>query len=119
MKKELSLLFRKGLLVSALSLVGTTFTSEARAECNRNICKGEIKQLFQNSSILYILPDGDLTQLNCEPRYDKYIIIRKSEPHFKEVYTMVMAALLTKKKAGVRIHETPGEVCKVMYTTIE
>ncbi len=88
----------------------------ASADCNEIICTGELNKLSPNSNgSIYISFSEDMTPLNCDMAAGKYITLKDTNPRHGEIYSMLLASIISKKNVSIRISEgTDG--CAIYYT---
>jgi hypothetical protein len=103
------------------ALTGTMiWTSEAHATCDGNACAQEkIERLYvQGDGDVAISTTGDEKKLDCAPRDDIYIVLRRSHVAFSEIYSALLGAKLSNHDVWLRVIGGSGE-CAVSYLVLE
>lgn len=91
--------------------------------CQKLGCIGKIERI-------YLHPDGaikvpppvgssgsDASVIGCSLSEGTYFTIKRSHPHFTEMYSMLLAAHMSKRDVYIRIEENTAG-CNVRYTAV-
>ncbi|MBB3059893.1 hypothetical protein [Microbulbifer rhizosphaerae] len=118
MKKRMMIL----LLLIAVPLATIAGTPPFQG-CQRLACVGKIDRIYLHpeGNIKITPPIGangsDTSVLGCSLSEGVYATIKRSHPHFTEMYSMLLAAHMSGKDVYVRILENSPD-CEVWYTSI-
>jgi len=61
------------------------------AACNANSCKTTIERIYASQSgVVYIEPSDSMASLNCRPKSDVFLSLKKTHLLFDEIYKFYM-----------------------------
>ena len=107
----------KQIVIIIVMALGVSFVADSAVfgACRNTICVGEIQRLYMTSATsLYIATDGDESVLNCSSPANRYLTMSTDEPNFNRKYAMLLTAMSTKMRVGLRIIENSRN-CSVSY----
>ncbi len=107
----------KKLLCLSIALL---FTGLVNGECAENGCNTTIKRLYATGleGSVYIKITDSVEPLNCTPRETSYLTLKTTHPLFKEIYSMMLTATVSKSPVRVRMIDN-SPICEVSYTWID
>ena len=102
------------LAVSLLLLFSSTVMA---ANCSTYYCVGKVKTIYPHGGfkVVYLESEGDMSQLNCNLKDNKFITLKPTNGMFKEIYSMLLAAQMAQKNVTMRIIENSPD-CELIYT---
>ena len=102
------------LLAVSLLLFSSTVLA---ATCETNYCVGKVKTIYPSGphGVVYLKSEGDMSQLNCNLKDNKYITLKPTNGMFKEIYSMLLAVQMAQKNVTMRIVENSPD-CELIYT---
>lgn len=104
-----------------ISIVVMSFASfSVFGACHKIACDSTVKQLYASSAAdgtVFIVPNDSLQLLNCRPVSNRYLSLKSTHPLFDQIYSMLLAAVVSKLQVRVRIVEGSTD-CEVAYAWI-
>lgn len=96
------------------------FAGLVNSECGENGCNTTIKRLYATGlgDTVYIKIADSIEPLNCTPRESPYLSLKLSHPLFKEIYSMMLTATVSKSPVRVRMIDN-SPVCEISYAWID
>src|SRR5438270_6644098 len=90
----------------ALLLLGSG-VSPARADCFTWGCGPELTRMLylNDAGDVYIQPSGNVATVNCAAVSGVYLTVKSTNPNFKTIYAMLLAAQLAGKRVNLRVNE--------------
>lgn len=106
-----------------LALAGAAIgnMSEADAACTGNSCKDEkIERLYiRSGGEVAVSTTGPETNLTCTPVENTYLILNRSHPAFREIFSTLLSSKLANHDIWIRVSTTASSPCSIVYVVLE
>ena len=107
----------KKYLFASIALLG--LGTNLYADCTSKGCYDTVERLFITADgNIYIGTGGDEKKVNCTLAYGKYLTLPASGDAAKAMYSALLTAQTTGKKALIRA-KTGSSNCEISYVTID
>lgn len=112
----------KLMLIAIITLISiiSAQTNALASPCDSIRCLSQVAQVYPSGDSdgkVWIMPkDGGQTNLSCTPESGVLLVLRKTNPSFKELYALLLSADLADATVNMRIIPNTNP-CEIMYVT--
>lgn len=114
----------KTILIMIAAFLISVIPSESKADCASVACDPvKVTKLYLHpaanggAGTLFIATSGNEYSLDCAPNSGGYLNLYADTHLFKELYSMLLAALVSGKEVRIRL-DSSANPCKVVYVVI-
>ena len=101
-----------------LLILSAFLTASIFAACTSKSCTTTIDRLYASQSgVVYIDIKDSMNSLNCRPKNDVFISLKKDHPLFEQIYAMLLTVIATESEVQLRIVENSSD-CTLAYAVL-